>query len=48
VTIATVTDPSSGASSVTATIAVTWDDTVAQQTFGAAAGNMTVTLETIL
>jgi type IV pilus assembly protein PilV len=48
VTTATVTDPTSGVASVTATITVRWDDSVAQQSFGAAAGNMSVTLETVL
>jgi type IV pilus assembly protein PilV len=48
VTTAAVTDPVSGAISMTATISVTWDDSVAKQTFGAAAGLATVTLETIL
>jgi type IV pilus assembly protein PilV len=48
VSTATVTDPASGAISVTATVTVQWNDTVAQQTFGSAAGNMVVTLESIL
>ncbi len=48
VTTATVTDPVTGASNVTATITVQWDDTVAQRTFGAPAGTVVVTLETIL
>ena len=48
ITTATTTDPVSGTTATTATITVTWDDTVAQQTFGAAAGNVAVTLETIL
>lgn len=49
-TIATanVTDPVTGATDVTATITVTWDDTVAQTTFGAAGGNVSITLETVL
>ncbi|HEY6484015.1 MAG TPA: type IV pilus modification protein PilV [Steroidobacteraceae bacterium] len=48
ITTATVTNPVNGTSSVTATIAVQWDDTVAQQTFGAPAGIVVVTLETVL
>lgn len=48
VSTANVTDPVTGAADVTATITVTWNDTVAQQTFGAPAGNVSVTLETIL
>jgi type IV pilus assembly protein PilV len=43
-----VTDPVTGATDVTATITVTWDDSVAQQTFGAAAGTVSLTLETML
>jgi type IV pilus assembly protein PilV len=45
---APITDPVSGTISTTATVTVTWDDTVAQQTFGAAVGNVGVTLETLL
>jgi type IV pilus assembly protein PilV len=48
ITTAAVTDPVSGTTSTTTTITVTWDDTVAQQTFGATAGTVGVTLETIL
>jgi type IV pilus assembly protein PilV len=49
VVMATVTDPVSGTSSTTATITVTWDDTVAQQSLGVpAGGTMSITLETIL
>jgi type IV pilus assembly protein PilV len=43
-----VTDPVTGATDVTATITVQWNDSVAQQTFGATAGNVSVTLETVL
>jgi type IV pilus assembly protein PilV len=52
------TDPSTGAASVTATITVQWDDTLAQQSFSPTAGNQpttqncatpgTITLESIL
>jgi len=48
VTTATVADPVTGGNDVTATITVQWNDSVAQQTFGAAASNVTVTLETVL
>ncbi len=48
VTTANVTDPTTGATDVTATITVQWDDSVAQQTFGAAAGTVSITLETVL
>lgn len=48
ITTANVTDPATGATDVTATITVTWDDTVAQKTFGAATGNVSITLETML
>lgn len=48
VATANVTDPVTGATDVTATITVHWDDTVAQQAFGAAAGNVSVTLESVL
>lgn len=44
----TVTDPVTGGADLMATITVQWNDTVAQQTFGAAAGNISVTLETML
>jgi type IV pilus assembly protein PilV len=51
-TVATVTAPDTvtGASNVTATVTVSWADTVAQQAFGgAAAGNtVSIALETIL
>jgi type IV pilus assembly protein PilV len=46
--MATTTDPVSGTTSTTATITVKWDDTVAQQSFGAPAGQLAVVLETIL
>jgi type IV pilus assembly protein PilV len=45
---ASVTDPVSGTTSVTATVTVQWNDTVAKQTFGEAGGNGVVTLETVL
>lgn len=48
VTTTNVADPVTGATDVTATITVTWNDTVAQQTFGATAGNVSVTLESVL
>jgi type IV pilus assembly protein PilV len=48
VTTANVTDPVTGDTDVTATITVQWNDTVAQQTFGASSGNVSVTLETML
>lgn len=48
ITTANVADPVTGATDVTATITVQWDDSVARQTFGAAAGNVSVTLETVL
>lgn len=48
ITTANVTDPTTGATDVTATITVQWDDSVAQQSFGAAAGNVSITLETVL
>ncbi|HZT01600.1 MAG TPA: type IV pilus modification protein PilV [Steroidobacteraceae bacterium] len=48
VTTANVTDPVTGGSDVTATVTVQWNDTVAQQAFGAAAGNVSITLETVL
>lgn len=49
-TIATanVTDPLTGTTDVTATITVQWNDSVAQQSFGAATGNVSITLETML
>ncbi len=46
--IASVTDPVSGTTNTTATITVTWDDTVALQSLGAAAGTRAVILETVL
>lgn len=48
ISTANVTDPVTGASDVTATVTVQWNDTVAQQAFGAAAGNVSITLETVL
>ena len=45
---ALVTDPVSGTASTTATITVTWDDTVAQEAVGAPVGTAALTLETIL
>lgn len=48
ITTSNVTDPVTGAADVTATITVQWDDSVAQQSFGAAAGNIAITLETVL
>ena len=50
VTTNAVTDPTSGTINYTATITVSWDDTVARQTFdgAAAAGTVSVVLETIL
>jgi type IV pilus assembly protein PilV len=48
VVMATTTDPTSGTVSTTATITVSWDDTVAQQSLGGAAGAIAITLETIL
>jgi type IV pilus assembly protein PilV len=48
VTTANVTDPVTGDTDVTATITVQWNDTVAQQTFGASSGTVSVTLETML
>ena len=48
VATANVTDPLTGGTDVTATITVQWNDSVAQQSFGAAAGNVSVTLETML
>jgi type IV pilus assembly protein PilV len=42
-------DPTTGANNVTATIIVQWSDKVAEQSFGAPAGNlMSITLETVL
>jgi type IV pilus assembly protein PilV len=43
-----VTDPTSGTTIYTATISVSWDDTVARQTFDGATGTVSVVLETIL
>ncbi len=48
VATASVTDPLTGGTDLTATITVQWNDTVAQQTFGATAGTVSVTLETML
>ena len=48
VTTATVTDPVTGGTDVTATITVQWNDSVAQSTFGAPTPNVSVTLETML
>ena len=48
ITTSNVTDPITGATDVTATITVTWDDSVAQQTFGAGTGTVSITLETML
>jgi type IV pilus assembly protein PilV len=48
ITTNSVTDPVTGAPDVTATITVTWDDSVAQQTFGAGTGTVSLTLETML
>lgn len=48
ITTANVTDPVTGATDVTATVTVQWNDTVAQEAFGAAAGNSSITLETVL
>lgn len=48
VATANVTDPVTGGTDVTATITVQWNDTVAQQSFGASAGTASVTLETVL
>lgn len=48
VATANVTDAVTGGTDVTATITVQWNDTVAQQTFGASAGTVSVTLETML
>jgi type IV pilus assembly protein PilV len=48
ITTATTADPVSGTTSTTATVTVRWDDTVAQQTFGAPTGTVAVTLETVL
>lgn len=48
---ASVSDPTTGATNVTVTVRVQWNDTVAQQTFGAtAAGAQTgvITLESVL
>jgi len=50
-TVATVTAPdtATGANNVTATVTVTWADKVAEQSFGATAGNLiSITLETVL
>jgi type IV pilus assembly protein PilV len=43
-----VTDPTSGITSFTATVTVSWDDTVARQTFDGSTGTVAVVLETIL
>jgi type IV pilus assembly protein PilV len=43
-----VTDPTSGSTDYTATITVTWDDTVARQTFDGTTGVVSVVLETVL
>lgn len=43
-----VTDPTSGTTSYTAVITVTWDDTVARQTFDGATGTVSIALETVL
>lgn len=48
VAIAATTDPVSGTVSTTATIVVSWDDSVAQKSLGAPAGALAITLETIL
>jgi type IV pilus assembly protein PilV len=48
ITTAAIADPVSGTTSTTATVTVTWDDTVAQQSFGAPTGTVAVTLETVL
>lgn len=48
VATANVTDPVTGGTDVTATITVQWNDNVAQQTFGASTGNVSITLETML
>jgi type IV pilus assembly protein PilV len=48
VTTAAVPNALTGITSTTATITVQWDDTVARQSFGAAAGNGAVTMESVL
>ena len=48
VTTAAVADPLNGTVSVTATVIVQWNDTVAGQSFAEAAGNGAITLETVL
>jgi type IV pilus assembly protein PilV len=49
VAMAAVTDPVSGTTSTTATITVSWDDTVAQQSMGVpAGGRLAIILETVL
>lgn len=48
ITTTNVTDPVTGATDVTATITVTWNDSVAQKTFGAATDDVSITLETLL
>jgi len=48
VNVVNVIDPFSGTTVFSATITVTWDDSVAGQTFDGVAGNRTITLQTIL
>ena len=49
VTTLTAPDTATGANNVTATVTVTWADKVAEQSFGATAGNLiSITLETVL
>lgn len=43
-----VLNPVTGTTDTTATVTVQWNDSVASQTFGGAAGNAVVTLETVL
>ena len=48
VNIATSLDPVTLATYMSTTVTVQWNDTVAQQSFGAPAGNIAVTLQTVL
>ncbi len=49
VATATAQDGSTGANNITATVTVQWSDKVAEQSFGAPAGNLiSITLETVL
>jgi len=48
IAIVTSTDPVTLATYMSTTVTVQWDDTVAQQSFGAAGGNMALTLQTVL